>query len=65
MTVFAAVALWLRGYWKPHWGGVALGTAVTFAALVPYALEAMAPGAHDDRCLLGAARAPGPCGRAG
>jgi hypothetical protein len=34
--VIAAVFLWLRGYWKPHWGGVALGAAVTIGSLVPY-----------------------------
>jgi hypothetical protein len=45
--VFGAAFLWLRGYWKPHWGGVAIGTAITFGALVPYALAAL-----DDPAIL-------------
>lgn len=40
VLVFAAVLLWWRGYWRPHWGGIALGTALTALSLVPYALAA-------------------------
>jgi hypothetical protein len=39
LLVIAAVLLWLRGYWKPHWGGVALGALITFGALIPFLLE--------------------------
>jgi len=42
ILVFSAGLLWLRGMWKPHWGGVALGAVVTLAALVPWAAEAAA-----------------------
>ncbi len=40
ILVFAAVLLWRRGYWRPHWGGIALGTLLTALSLVPFALEA-------------------------
>lgn len=40
ILVLSAAALWWRGYWRPHWGGVAVGALVTFATLVPWALEA-------------------------
>jgi hypothetical protein len=39
LLVIAAVLLWLRGFWKPHWGGVALGSAITLGALIPFFLE--------------------------
>jgi hypothetical protein len=52
LLVFAAVLLWLRGYWKPHWGGVAVGSAVVIASLVPFLQEAwrhpeVLPGGRD------------------
>ena len=52
LLVFASVLLWLRGYWKPHWGGVAAGSAVTIASLIPFFLEAwhhpeVVPGGRD------------------
>jgi len=40
LLVIASVPLWLRGAWKPHWGGVALGTLITFGALIPFFLQA-------------------------
>jgi len=36
LLVFATGLLWLRGHFKPHWGGVLAGTAITFGSLVPY-----------------------------
>jgi len=39
ILVIAAVLLWLRGAWRPHWGGVAAGAAVAALALVPFFLE--------------------------
>jgi hypothetical protein len=52
LLVFAAVLLWLRGYWKPHWGGVAAGSALAIASLIPFLLEAwrhpeVIPGGED------------------
>jgi hypothetical protein len=38
----AAVFLWLRGLWKPHWGGVAIGAAASLGLMAPYMLEAAA-----------------------
>lgn len=49
ILVIAAVLLWLRGGWRPHWGGVALGAAVTVGALVPFFLEV----AREPRLLPG------------
>jgi len=40
ILVIASVILYLRGYWKPHWGGVALGTLITFGTLIPFLIEA-------------------------
>jgi hypothetical protein len=50
--VFASLLLWWRGYWKPHWGGVALGAAITVGSLVPFFIEAsrnpeLLPGSED------------------
>jgi len=42
VLVFAAVLLWLRGYWKPHWVGIGLGTLITFGTLVPFFRLALA-----------------------
>ena len=39
LMVVAAILLWWRGYWKPHWGGVVLGSLITFGALIPFFLE--------------------------
>jgi hypothetical protein len=41
ILVFAAALTWLRGYWKPHWGGVAIGVAVTALSFVPYTLAVL------------------------
>jgi hypothetical protein len=41
LPVFSAVLLWLRGYWKPHWTGVALGALVTIGSLIPFFLLAL------------------------
>ncbi len=49
ILVIAAVLLWLRGGWRPHWGGVAVGAAVTVGALVPFFLEV----AREPRLLPG------------
>jgi hypothetical protein len=49
ILVIAAVALWLRGLWRPHWGGVAAGALVSFATLVPFFLEV----AHEPRVFPG------------
>ena len=51
LLVIASVLLWLRGYWKPHWGGVAIGSLLTLATLVPYAIEAY----HHPEVLPGGA----------
>ena len=40
ILVIAAIALWLRGYWKPHWGGAALGAVLTLLSLVPFLIAA-------------------------
>ena len=53
ILVFASIPLWLRGYWKPHWGGVALGVVISFAALVPFFIELyqnpdIYPGRYND-----------------
>jgi len=58
LLVFASLLLWIRGYWKPHWGGVALGSAITVLALVPflvYALEhpEVVPGAGAGESQFG------------
>jgi hypothetical protein len=42
ILVIAAALLWLRGYWKPHWGGVAVGAVITFGTLIPFVVEATA-----------------------
>lgn len=39
ILVIASILLWLRGSWKPHWGGVALGALITFGTLIPFLLE--------------------------
>jgi hypothetical protein len=57
LLVIASVLLWLRGHWKPHWGGVALGAAITVGALVPFFAEAARypevwPGRDGDHPLL-------------
>jgi hypothetical protein len=42
ILVLAAVIFWLRGGWRPHWGGVALGAIVSVVSLVPWAVYAAA-----------------------
>lgn len=40
VLVFSALALWWRGFWRPHWVGAAGGAALAGAALVPWLLVA-------------------------
>jgi hypothetical protein len=40
ILVAAAVLLWLRGYWKPHWIGAVAGAALTAVSFVPWYLVA-------------------------
>ncbi|MGE5236643.1 MAG: hypothetical protein ACM3O7_09865 [Acidobacteriota bacterium] len=42
LLVIASAVLLLRGYFRPHWGGVAAACAIVAASLVPWAAQAIA-----------------------
>ncbi len=45
VLVVSAILLWLRGYWKPHWGGAIAATLLVAASYAPWYLVARA---HPD-----------------
>lgn len=36
LLAIASIPLWWRGYWKPHWPGLAVGTLLVLLTLIPY-----------------------------